>query len=124
MQFSPSPGPGLDPEAEERAEGMRLALETTRGLHDRVRLALGALRLKGAAPLQQRERDAAALDAVRCGARGGHRHLYVAGDRLTLARCSGGGAAAWPSALLPPGAAPRPLLPPTLAAAPLCLKPP
>ena len=52
-------------EEEERACGMRTALDTARGLNDKVRLALGALRLQGPHLPHQLERDAEALDAVR-----------------------------------------------------------
>lgn len=51
---------------DERAEGMRLALAHTRGLHDKVTLALGALRTQaGAHPAQRAEHDASALEAIR-----------------------------------------------------------
>jgi len=52
-------------EAQERAAGMRLALDTTRGLHDRVRLALGSLRLQGPRLPHRLEQDVQALDAIR-----------------------------------------------------------
>jgi hypothetical protein len=52
--------------AEERAAGMRLALETTRGLHDRVRLALSSLRMQGARLPHRLQQDVQALEAIRC----------------------------------------------------------
>ena len=45
---------------------IRLALAHTRGLHDKVTLALGALRTQaGAHPAQRAEHDASALEAIR-----------------------------------------------------------
>ncbi|GBF94192.1 hypothetical protein Rsub_06462 [Raphidocelis subcapitata] len=57
-------------EPDERAQGMALALENSRGLHDKVRQVLGSLRLSGsgrapAAAARLQHADAAALDAVR-----------------------------------------------------------
>jgi hypothetical protein len=52
---------------DERAEGMALALDSARGLHNKVRQALGTLRMpdSGRALAAARlRRDAAALDAI------------------------------------------------------------
>ncbi|KAI8464278.1 MAG: hypothetical protein J3K34DRAFT_526323 [Monoraphidium minutum] len=52
---------------EDHAFGMQTALDTARGLNDKVRLALGALRVQGvrAAAPQHLEPDLEALDAIR-----------------------------------------------------------
>lgn len=52
-------------EDEEQTYGMQTALDNARGLNDKVRLALGALRLQGPHLPQHLEHDAEALDAVR-----------------------------------------------------------
>jgi hypothetical protein len=51
---------------QDESVGMRLALDTARGLHDKARLAISSLRLQGPRLPARLVQDMQALDAIRC----------------------------------------------------------